>query len=77
MSFIESKGVSCRDYLSDVCLSSCVRIMVEECIEIFNLFDIESWILCNDGFAENSLPLIFKHKLAINFAHGYISSNII
>lgn len=77
MTLIESKSASCRHNLPDIGLSSSVCVMIEEWIKIFNLLDIESWILCDDGFAEYGSPLVFNDRLAIDFAHGYISSNII
>jgi len=73
MAFLVSKSASCRHNFSHVCLPSCVCIVVEECIKILNLFDIEGGILCNNGLIEYNLSLIFKDNLAIDFAHGYIS----
>lgn len=77
MGLIIAKSL-CGGYdFSDIGLSTSICVEVEEIEEVFDLFEVEGGVFCDDGFGEDFLPFFFDDCFAIDGAHRYFDSNII
>jgi hypothetical protein len=77
MSFIIAQSMSsCNDF-SNISLAIDISVEIEEIEEVFNLWNGECRIACNDWFSKNCLSLVLDYDFTINTHSGYIMPNII
>jgi hypothetical protein len=77
MAFVIAESFGSGNDLSHICLSSIVSIEIKKGKKIFYLFEIKSWILCDDGFREDSTSFFLNYGFFVNTHYRYINFNII